>query len=84
MYRGIFKRDIALLSVFTVAMWLVVGYVFFQVIEVAPGISAKIIVGSSGGILIAFGTSAMLAVYYHLKKNGAALYEEETASRAQD
>jgi hypothetical protein len=80
-YQGIFKRDIALLGVFTVAMWLVVGYVFFQVIDVAPGIGAKIIVGGSGGILIAFATSAMFAVFLHLRKNGPALYEEEATNR---
>ncbi len=81
-FKGIFRRDIALLGFFTVCMWAVVLYVLSQVIGVVPGTTAKLIVGGSCFILIAFATSAMMAVYMHLKRNGAQLYEEEMSCQA--
>ena len=80
-YHGIFLRDVLLLIVFTVFMWIAMLFTFWSVIASAPDMSAKIIVGVSGIALVAFATSAMLEVYMHLKRNGSHLYEEEMTNR---
>jgi hypothetical protein len=58
-------------------MWAVMLFVFGGVVNSIPDLRTKCIVGGSGIALVAFSTSAMIAVYIHLKKNGNALYNEE-------
>ena len=83
-YKSIFRRDLALLGVFTAAMWLVMCYVFMQVVQIAPDLLAKVIVTGAGIALLAFATSAMFAVYLQLRRNGDELYQEEMAGRHQE
>jgi len=58
------------LSIFVVLMWAVMLFVFGGVVNSIPDLRTKCIVGGSGIALVAFSTSAMIAVYIHLKKNG--------------
>lgn len=81
-HKIMFHRDAVILGIFTAFMWLTMLFVYFNIIDIVPGYSVKIIVTVSGGILIAFASSAMLAVFFHLKRNGTHLYEEEIQSRA--
>lgn len=81
-HKIMFHRDAAILGFFTAFMWLTLLFVYFSIINMVPGYSVKIIVSVSGAVLLAFASSAMLAVFFHLKRNGSHLYEEEIQSRA--
>jgi len=75
--KNIFRRDTALIVVFTLLMWLVLSIVRSNIKNFANNLSEVFFMNTMWILVMLFGTVSLVAVYSHLKKHKTEIYKED-------
>lgn len=71
------RRDLASAVVFTCAMWLVMVFVFVNVVTVAPTVALRVVLAVSMVALGAFNTASIIALVRRYRHEREAIYGED-------
>jgi hypothetical protein len=70
---AMFARDIAAASTFVVALWIVIGFVLFEVADLAgPAITSVLLIG--GPLVVLFNTASITAMVRHYRSEKNHIY----------
>lgn len=71
------RRDLASAVIFTCAMWLVMVFVFINVVTVAPTVALRVVLAVSMIALGAFNTASIIALVGRYRHERDAIYGED-------
>jgi len=66
--------------IFLAFFWLLLIYIAFNVVTLAPDQAVKSVIIASAALIIAFGTASSIAVLIHLRRNQRSVYVQELLS----
>jgi len=72
-----YQQDTALVVIFIILVWLVLGFVLISISSLAPNDLVRDVTLGAGSLAGIFVTSALIAVLVHLKKNRVGIYNDE-------
>ncbi|MQA82015.1 MAG: hypothetical protein GEV10_26680 [Streptosporangiales bacterium] len=75
--ESMLRRDLACAVIFTCAMWLVLVFVYVNVVTVAPTVALRVVLGVSMITLGAFNTASIIALVRRYRHERDAIYGED-------
>ena len=70
---AMFARDRAAATAFVLVLWIVIGFVFFEMTDLAgPAITTVLLIG--GGLVVLFNTVSITAMVRHYRKEKDRIY----------
>jgi hypothetical protein len=71
--NAMFARDTAAATAFVVVLWIVMGFVFFEISRLA-GPTASIVLLVAGGLVVLFNTASITAMLRHYSEEKDRIY----------